>query len=61
MIVAGAAIVAAILDRYGLEEVEASERDILHGAALAAAELEAHEGSAPVLLSAAYATRSPAA
>jgi exopolyphosphatase/guanosine-5'-triphosphate,3'-diphosphate pyrophosphatase len=39
VIVAGAAIVGAILDRYGLDELEASERDILHGAALAAAEL----------------------
>jgi len=40
VIVAGAAIVAAILDRYGLREVEASERDILHGAALEAASLD---------------------
>jgi hypothetical protein len=32
-------IVREVLARYGLEELEASERDILHGAALAAAEL----------------------
>src|SRR5439155_7547476 len=48
VIVAGAAIVAAILDRYHLDELEASERDILHGAALEAAELPAAEpGAAP--------------
>jgi exopolyphosphatase / guanosine-5'-triphosphate,3'-diphosphate pyrophosphatase len=48
VIVAGAAIVAAILDRYGLDELEASERDILHGAALAAAELpRGEEDAAP--------------
>jgi exopolyphosphatase/guanosine-5'-triphosphate,3'-diphosphate pyrophosphatase len=46
VIVAGAAIVAAILDRYGLDELEASERDILHGAALAAAELPPREEDA---------------
>lgn len=39
VIVAGVAIVREMLARYGLEELEASERDILHGAALAAAEL----------------------
>jgi exopolyphosphatase/guanosine-5'-triphosphate,3'-diphosphate pyrophosphatase len=39
VIVAGAVIVREVLARYGLEELEASERDILHGAALAAAEL----------------------
>ena len=48
VIVAGAAILAGILDRYGLDAIEASERDILHGAALAAAELpEPEEGAAP--------------
>ena len=37
-----------MLDFYGLDEIEASERDILHGAALAAAELpEPEEGAAP--------------
>jgi hypothetical protein len=37
-----------ILDAYGLHEIEVSERDILHGAALAAAELpEPEEGDAP--------------
>jgi exopolyphosphatase/guanosine-5'-triphosphate,3'-diphosphate pyrophosphatase len=48
VIVAGAAILAEILDRYGVEAIEASERDILHGAALAASELpEPEEGAAP--------------
>lgn len=48
VIVAGAAILAEILDFYGLDAIEASERDILHGAALAAAELPARvEGDAP--------------
>jgi exopolyphosphatase/guanosine-5'-triphosphate,3'-diphosphate pyrophosphatase len=48
VIVAGAAILAEILDFYGLDALEASERDILHGAALAAAELpEPEEGAAP--------------
>jgi len=48
VIVAGAAILLEVLDRYGLEAIEASERDILHGAALAAAELpEPEEGAAP--------------
>jgi exopolyphosphatase/guanosine-5'-triphosphate,3'-diphosphate pyrophosphatase len=48
VIVAGAAILAEILERYGLDAIEASERDILHGAALAAAELpEPEEGAAP--------------
>ena len=48
VIVAGGAILTAILDRYGLEAITASERDILHGAALAAAELpEPEEGAAP--------------
>jgi exopolyphosphatase/guanosine-5'-triphosphate,3'-diphosphate pyrophosphatase len=48
VIVAGAAILAEILSFYGLDAIEASERDILHGAALAAAELpEPEEGAAP--------------
>jgi exopolyphosphatase / guanosine-5'-triphosphate,3'-diphosphate pyrophosphatase len=48
VIVAGVVILREILDAYGLDEVEASERDILHGAALAAAELpEPAEGAAP--------------
>jgi exopolyphosphatase/guanosine-5'-triphosphate,3'-diphosphate pyrophosphatase len=48
VIVAGVAILAEILAFYGLEGIEASEHDILHGAALAAAELpEPEEGAAP--------------
>jgi exopolyphosphatase/guanosine-5'-triphosphate,3'-diphosphate pyrophosphatase len=48
VIVAGAAILVAVLDAYGLEEIEVSERDILDGIALAAAELpEPAEGDAP--------------
>ncbi|HEY7793327.1 MAG TPA: hypothetical protein VIA10_04895 [Gaiellaceae bacterium] len=48
VIVAGTAILAEILSFYGLDAIEASERDILHGAALAAAELpEPEEGAAP--------------
>ena len=48
VIVAGAAILAEIVDRYELYGIRASERDILHGAALAAAELpEPEEGAAP--------------
>jgi exopolyphosphatase / guanosine-5'-triphosphate,3'-diphosphate pyrophosphatase len=48
VIVAGAAILLEILDRYGLDAIRVSERDILHGAALAAAELPApDEGAAP--------------
>src|SRR5579875_1710434 len=48
VIVAGAAILAAILDRYGLDGITVSERGLLHGAALAAAELpEPEEGAAP--------------
>ncbi len=47
-LVAGAAILVAILDTYNLEGIRASERDILDGAALAAAELpEPEEGAAP--------------
>jgi len=48
VIVAGAAILLAILDRYRLEAIRVSERDLLDGAALAAAELaEPEEGAAP--------------
>jgi exopolyphosphatase/guanosine-5'-triphosphate,3'-diphosphate pyrophosphatase len=48
VIVAGAAILGEILETYGLDGIAASERDILHGAALAAAELpEPEEGAAP--------------
>jgi exopolyphosphatase / guanosine-5'-triphosphate,3'-diphosphate pyrophosphatase len=48
VIVAGALIVREVLDRYGLGELEASERDLLHGAALEAAKLPpAVEGDAP--------------
>jgi exopolyphosphatase / guanosine-5'-triphosphate,3'-diphosphate pyrophosphatase len=48
VIVAGAAILTEILDRYRLDAIRASERDILHGAALAAAELpDPEEGAAP--------------
>ena len=48
VIVAGAAILLAILDGYGLDSIRVSERDLLDGAALAAAELpEPDEGAAP--------------
>jgi exopolyphosphatase/guanosine-5'-triphosphate,3'-diphosphate pyrophosphatase len=48
VIVAGAAILVAILETYGLDGITASERGLLHGAALAAAELpEPREGEAP--------------
>ena len=48
VIVAGATIVREVLRRYELDELEASERDLLHGVALAAAELpEPVEGDAP--------------
>jgi exopolyphosphatase/guanosine-5'-triphosphate,3'-diphosphate pyrophosphatase len=48
VIVAGVVILGAILDHFGLDAIEASERDILDGAALAAAELPpADEGAAP--------------
>ena len=47
MIVAGAAILLEILDRLGLDRLEASEHDLLHGAALEAARLtEPVEGNA---------------
>jgi exopolyphosphatase / guanosine-5'-triphosphate,3'-diphosphate pyrophosphatase len=48
VIAAGAAILLEIVERYDLAGIQASERDILHGAALAAAELqEREEGAAP--------------
>jgi exopolyphosphatase/guanosine-5'-triphosphate,3'-diphosphate pyrophosphatase len=48
VIVAGAAILVEILERYRLSEIQVSEHDLLHGAALAAAELpEPEEGAAP--------------
>jgi exopolyphosphatase/guanosine-5'-triphosphate,3'-diphosphate pyrophosphatase len=48
VIVAGAVIVDEVLRRYGLDELEVSERDLLHGAALEAANLpEPEEGDAP--------------
>jgi exopolyphosphatase/guanosine-5'-triphosphate,3'-diphosphate pyrophosphatase len=48
VIVAGGAILVAILDAYRLGGIRASERGLLHGAALAAAELpEPGEGAAP--------------
>ncbi len=48
VIVGGLVILREVLAACGLEEIEVSERDILHGAALAAAELpEPQEGAAP--------------
>jgi len=48
VIVAGAVILVSVFDHFGLESLEASERDILDGIALAAAELPApDEGAAP--------------
>jgi exopolyphosphatase/guanosine-5'-triphosphate,3'-diphosphate pyrophosphatase len=48
VIVAGAAILVAILDAYDLEGITVSERGLLHGATFAAAELpEPEEGAAP--------------
>jgi exopolyphosphatase/guanosine-5'-triphosphate,3'-diphosphate pyrophosphatase len=48
VIVAGGAILLAVLERYGLDELRVSERDILDGIALAATELpEPDEGAAP--------------
>ena len=47
-IVAGVLVVAAVLAHFGLDAIEHSGRDLLHGAALAAAELPAvAEGAAP--------------
>jgi exopolyphosphatase/pppGpp-phosphohydrolase len=48
VIVAGAVVVLETLHHFGLDELEVSERDIMHGAALAAAALpEPAEGDAP--------------
>jgi exopolyphosphatase/guanosine-5'-triphosphate,3'-diphosphate pyrophosphatase len=48
VIVAGIIVLREIMDTYGFDEIEASERDILHGAAIAAGELpEPEEGPAP--------------
>jgi exopolyphosphatase / guanosine-5'-triphosphate,3'-diphosphate pyrophosphatase len=48
VIVAGAVVVHEVLFHFGLAELEVSERDIMHGAALAAAAmLEPTEGDAP--------------
>ena len=48
VIVAGVVILREVLGHFGLDAIETSERDILDGAALAAAELpEADEGAAP--------------
>jgi exopolyphosphatase / guanosine-5'-triphosphate,3'-diphosphate pyrophosphatase len=48
VIVAGTVVVLETLRYFGLEALEVSERDIMHGAALAAAELpERAEGDAP--------------
>ena len=47
VIVAGAVILAETLDRFGLDEIEVSEHDILDGAALAAAELPPAAGALP--------------
>ena len=48
VIVAGLVVLREILDAYGLEEIEASEHDILDGAALEAARLPVpEEGPAP--------------
>jgi exopolyphosphatase/guanosine-5'-triphosphate,3'-diphosphate pyrophosphatase len=48
VIVAGIVVLREVMRAYGLDEIEVSERDVLHGAALAAAELpEPEEGAAP--------------
>jgi exopolyphosphatase/guanosine-5'-triphosphate,3'-diphosphate pyrophosphatase len=48
VILGGAVVVREVLDRYGLDGLEVSERDLLHGAALEAAQLpEPVEGDAP--------------
>jgi exopolyphosphatase / guanosine-5'-triphosphate,3'-diphosphate pyrophosphatase len=48
VIVAGVVVLREVLTAYGLKEIEVSERDVLHGAAFAAAELpEPEEGAAP--------------
>jgi exopolyphosphatase/guanosine-5'-triphosphate,3'-diphosphate pyrophosphatase len=48
VIVAGAVIACEVVDFFGVDGIEVSERDILDGAAIAAAELpEQEEGAAP--------------
>ncbi len=48
VIVAGIVVVLETLRRFGLDELEVSEHDLMHGAALAAAELPpVAEGDAP--------------
>lgn len=48
VIVAGVVVLREVMTAYGLTEIEVSERDVLHGAAFAAAELpEEEEGAAP--------------
>jgi exopolyphosphatase / guanosine-5'-triphosphate,3'-diphosphate pyrophosphatase len=48
VIVAGTLVVLEVLRHFGLAELEVSERDIMHGAALAASDLPAPiEGDAP--------------
>jgi exopolyphosphatase/guanosine-5'-triphosphate,3'-diphosphate pyrophosphatase len=48
VIVAGVIVLREVMTAYGLAEIEVSERDVLHGAAFAAAELpEPEEGAAP--------------
>ena len=48
VIVAGIVVLRELMRAYELDEIEVSERDILHGAAFAAAELpEPEEGAAP--------------
>jgi exopolyphosphatase/guanosine-5'-triphosphate,3'-diphosphate pyrophosphatase len=48
VIVAGILVLREVMTAYGLSEIEVSERDVLHGAAFAAAELpEPEEGAAP--------------
>jgi exopolyphosphatase/guanosine-5'-triphosphate,3'-diphosphate pyrophosphatase len=48
VIVAGAVLVEQVLEQFGLDALEVSERDILHGAALESAKLPAPvEGAAP--------------
>ena len=43
VIVGGLVVLREVMARYGLATIEASERDILHGAALAAAETQASD------------------
>jgi exopolyphosphatase/guanosine-5'-triphosphate,3'-diphosphate pyrophosphatase len=48
VIVAGVIVLREVMTAYGLAEIEVSERDVLHGAAFAAAGLpEPEEGAAP--------------